>query len=123
MIWLIHVLLLLAAMLVLVPAFTGNGVRVQGGFFKAALLLVGISLTNSVLWTVLTGLTLFTNLLFNWLTLGLVELAVNGLAFLVVGRLFPGSLHVRNFWSAFGAALVMAVSAWGIPILVQQLLR
>jgi uncharacterized membrane protein YvlD (DUF360 family) len=114
MLWLLQTLLILLAMLWLVPVLTDNNVRVRGGFLKGAFVLIGVSILEVVLWIGLTVITLFGDVLLNILTLGLVGLLVRGLAYLMVGRLCPGCLYVRDYWSAFGAALIMTVANWGI---------
>lgn len=114
MIWLLQTLLILVAMLWLVPVLTDNRVRVQGGLVKGALVLCGVAVFDVVLWSGLTVITLFADVLLNWLTLGFVGLLVQGLAYLIVGRLFPSALHVRNYGSAFAAALIMTIAGWGI---------
>jgi uncharacterized membrane protein YvlD (DUF360 family) len=114
MLWLFQSLLVLAAMLWLVPVLTDNNVRVHGGFIKAALVLIGVSVFDVLLWTGLTVVTLFADVLLNFLTLGLIGLLVNALAYLIVGRLFPRSLYVRDYMSAFAAAAIMTIASWGI---------
>jgi uncharacterized membrane protein YvlD (DUF360 family) len=118
MIFLVQMLLVLTAMLWLVPVLTDNGVQVRGGFVKATLILLGIAFLDAGLWIGLTALTVFTNLIANFLTLGLVGLLVRALAYWLFGRMFPGCLYVRSYGSALGAAIIMTVASWGILHLI-----
>lgn len=118
MIWLIQIALLVLAWLVAVPAFTGNSVNVRGGFFAGLLVMLLVGVGNIALWSVLTVLTVGGTIVGNHLFFGLVGLLINGLAILCTGRLFPGILYVRDYGSAFLAALVMTLASYGVHMLV-----
>lgn len=117
MILILQVVLLVLAWLVAVPALTGNNVSVRGGFFAGLLVLLLVGVANIALWSVLTVLTVGGTIVGNHLFFGLVGLLINGLAILCTGRLFPGVLYVRDYGSAFFAALVMTLASYGIHML------
>ena len=109
--FLISIALQVLALLVVVPAVTGNGVAVRrGGFFRGLLVLFCIGLTNMILWFGLTLLTVGTTLLAQWLTFGLVGLLINALAIKVVGSVLNDAFYVRSYGSAFLAAIVMVLT-------------
>lgn len=108
--FLISLALQVLILLIAVPACTGGGVMVrQGGFFRGLLVLICIGLTNSILWFVLTLLTVGMTLVLQLLTFGLVGLLINALAIKCTSSMLKDVLYVRGFGSAFGAALVMVI--------------
>lgn len=109
--FLISLALQVLALLIVVPAVTGNGVAVrQGGLFRGLLVLFCIGLTNMILWFVLTLFTVGMTLVAQWLTFGLVGLLINALAIKIVGNTLNDTLYVRSFGSAFLAAIVMVLT-------------
>lgn len=109
--FLISIALQVLALLVVVPAVTGNGVAVrQGGFFRGLLVLFCIGLTNMILWFGLTLVTVGMTIVTQWLTFGLVGLLINALAIKLVGKALNDVLYVRSYGSAFLAAIVMVLT-------------
>ena len=100
---LIHVVLLLVALLWLVPKVTDGGVAVrQGSAFRGILALIAIALVGIA--TVVPTATM--------VAAGLVAGLVQAVAIVVVGKIMPGVLFVRNFGTALGASLTMTVVGW-----------
>lgn len=109
---LLRLFLMLVAMLVLVPAFTGGGVQVRsGGIFRGLCAMILICIVNWFIWVGFTALSLGLVIPLHFLTLGIVGLLFNALAFWATGKLFDGILYVRSFGSAFIAALVMTLAS------------
>ncbi|MCA9804526.1 MAG: phage holin family protein [Cyanobacteria bacterium HKST-UBA02] len=97
-------------LLVLVPNVTGGGVAVrQGGLIRGLITVLFIGLVNVGLWVGLAMLTLGTALAVQVVTFGLLGIIVNALAIRVVGGILPDVLYVRNFGSAFSAAVVITI--------------
>lgn len=110
--FLVHLVLMILVLLVVVPAATGNGVRVRnGGFFNALLTMFLVALLNTGLWFVVGVSTLGLALVANVLLLGLVSLVINGAAFSLASALAPEVLEVRSFGSACWASLIMTVAS------------
>ena len=110
--FLIRLVLMILVLLVVVPAATGNGVKVrEGGFFAGLWTLITVALLNAGLWTLIGMFTLGTALVANVLLFGLVGLLINGAAFSLASKLMPGTLEVRSFGSACWASLIMTVSS------------
>ena len=104
--------LMLVTLIVLVPAFTAHAVHVpRNGLFRGICALIGIAVVNWFVWTGFTVLSLGLVIPLNFLTLGIIGLIFNALAFLAIGRLLPSILYVRNFESAFIAALVTTLAS------------
>jgi len=114
----LHVVLMVLAMLVAVPAFTDNGVKVRGGFLSGLFALVVVGCVNAGLWVGLTLITVGGTMVGNVLTLGLVGLLINGLAIMLTSKLMPGTLLVRSYMSAFWAALVLTLCSCAISMLL-----
>jgi len=115
----IHVLLMLAAMLYLVPAATNSGVAIrQNSVLRGVLALVVIALMNKIFWHLLgvlgVGLSVPTVLV----TAGIVGWLLNSLAIFTTGRLMPGVLYVRDFTMAMGASLILTLVGWAISLIV-----
>src|SRR4051812_16265644 len=111
--FIIRVALMVLALLVVVPAFTGGAVAVRrGGFFQGLLSLLVIGLINSAFWFVFALATAGGAVLANVLTFGLVGILINALAFVGTGKLLPDTLYVRSFGSAFWASIVMTLCAF-----------
>jgi len=109
--FLISIALQVLALLIVVPAVTGQGVAVRkGGFFRGLLVLFCIGLTNLILWFVLTLFTVGMTLVLQYLTFGLVGLLINALAIKMTSNALDDVLYVRNFGSAFLAAVVMVLT-------------
>jgi uncharacterized membrane protein YvlD (DUF360 family) len=118
LIFLIRMALLVLALLVVVPAFTGGAVAIrQGGFFRGLLALLVIGLLNSAFWFVFALLTAGGVIVANALTFGLVGILLNALAFAGAGKLMPNTLHVRDFGSAFWASIVMTLCSYVIHLI------
>jgi uncharacterized membrane protein YvlD (DUF360 family) len=116
--FIIRVALMVLALLVVVPAFTGGSVAVRrGGFFRALLALLVLGLINSALWFVFALVTAGGVFVASALTFGIVGLLVNALGFVATGKLMPDTLYVRDFGSAFWAALVMTFCSFVIHII------
>jgi uncharacterized membrane protein YvlD (DUF360 family) len=114
---LLHVLLLLAALLYLVPAVTDGGVAIRkNSAVRGVLALIVIALTNKIFWHVLAvaGVSLavptalFTAAVVGWLA--------NSLAIFTTGRIMPGVLYVRSFGTAMGASLILMLAGWVISL-------
>ena len=109
----IHVLLLLAAMLYIVPAATDGGVAIRrNSAVRGLLSLVIIALANNIFWHffAISGAV-------RTVGAGLVEVSIvgwlfNSLAILLTGRIMPGVLYVRSLGSALGAAAVLMLVGW-----------
>lgn len=111
--------LMLVTLIVLVPAFTQHAVHVpRNGLFRGIAALIGIALVNWFVWTGFTVLSLGLVIPLNVLTLGIIGLLFNGLAFLAIGRLFPSILYVRGFESAVFAALITTLATYFIERLL-----
>jgi len=115
----IHVLVMLAALLYLVPAVTSNGVAIrQNSAFRGILALVVIALTNKIFWHVLgimgVGLAVPSTLVIA----GVIGWLLNSLAIFTTGRLMPGVLYVRDFTGAMGASLILTLVGWAISLFV-----
>ncbi len=110
---LLKLFLMVATLIWLVPAFTQHAVHVpRNGVIRGIAALVGIGVVNWFVWTGITVLSLGVVIPLNFLTLGIIGLLFNGLAFLAIGRLFPSVLYVRGFESAVMAAFVTTLAAW-----------
>lgn len=110
---LLKLVLMLGTLIFLVPAFTQHAVHVpRNGFARGIAALVGIGVVNWFVWTGVTVLSLGLIIPLNFLTLGIIGLLFNGLAFLAIGRLFPSVLYVRSFESAVLAAVVTTVATY-----------
>lgn len=111
---LIHVVLLLVALLWLVPKVTDGGVAVrQGSAFRGILALIAIALVNHIGWHLLALVGIATVVpTATMVAAGLVAGLVQAVAIVVVGKIMPGVLFVRNFGTALGASLTMIVVGW-----------
>ncbi len=114
----LHAVLMVVAMLVFVPGFTADRVKVRGGFLAGLCALVVIGFVNAGLWVGLTLITVGGTLIGNIITLGLVGLLINGLAILFTSKLMPRTLFVRDYMSAFWAALVMALASCAFTLML-----
>lgn len=115
----IRVALMVLTLLIVVPAVTGSKVAVrQGGFLKGLLSLLVIGLINSALWFVFALLTAGGAVVINVLTMGILAVLVNALAFVLAGKLLPDTLHVDGFGAAVWASVVMTLASYAIHILV-----
>jgi uncharacterized membrane protein YvlD (DUF360 family) len=117
--FLIRLFLMVIALLVVVPAATGGAVAVRrGGLFRGLLVLIVQALVNSALWYLFAILTAGGVVVANLLLFGLVGFLINGLAFVVVGKMMPAHLQVESFGSAVWAGIVMTVMSYLIHMLV-----
>ena len=116
----IHIALLLAALLWLVPAVTAGGVAVrQGSAFRGVLALLAIALINHIGWHVLALLGIATAIpSATMLIAGLIAWLVQACAIAITGKIMPGVLQVRNFSTALGASGVLIVAGWLVMLLV-----
>ncbi len=117
--YLLKLVLTLVLLLVVVPAFTGGAVRVRrGGLFRGILTLLVVGFLNFCLWA---GFAIFTAggaVVLNYLTFGLVGIAINALALVLTSGVMPDVLHVERYSSAFWAALVMTIGSCLINVLI-----
>ncbi len=112
---LLKLVLMLGTLIFLVPAFTQHAVHVpRNGFVRGIAALIGIGAVNWFIWTGVTVLSLGAVIPLNFLTLGIIGLLFNGLAYLAIGRLFPSVLYVRNFEAAVFAAFVTTLASYVI---------
>lgn len=117
--FLLKIALLVLTLLVVVPAFTGGAVAVRrGGFFRGLVSLFVVGLMNFILWLVFALATAGVALVGNFLTFGLVGVLINALAFLATARSMPEVLYVKDYGSAFWAALIMTVASGLIHMFV-----
>ena len=115
----IHVLLMLAAMLYLVPAVTNSGVAIrQNSALRGILALVVIALINKIFWHLLAVLGIGLTVPSVLITAGIVGWLCNSLAIFTTGRLMPGVLYVRDFRMAMGASLILTLVGWAISLIV-----
>jgi len=117
--FIIRILLMVLSLLVVVPLATGGSVAVRrGGLIRGLFVLFVQALVNSALWYLFAILTAGGVIFANILLFGLVGLLINGLAFVVVGKLMPRHLYVESYGSAVWAGLVMTVMSYVIHMLV-----
>lgn len=110
--FLVRLVLMVLVLLVVVPAATGNAIRVRNsGFFNAIFTLLLVALLNTGLWFLLGISTLGLAVVANVLLLGLVSLVINGAAFSLASAMAPDVLEVRSFGSACWASLIMTVAS------------
>jgi uncharacterized membrane protein YvlD (DUF360 family) len=115
----VRIVLMVLALLIVVPAATGGAVAIRrGGLGWGLIVLVVQALVNSALWYLFAVLTAGGIIVANFVLFGLVGLLVNGLAFLLAGKLMPRHLHVESYGSAVWAALVMTVMSYAIHLLL-----
>lgn len=111
--FILRLFFMVISLLVIVPAATGGGVSLRrGGLFWGLVILIVQALVNSALWYTFAILTAGGVIVANLLLLGLVGLLVNGLAFVITGKLMPRHLHVESYGSAVWAALVMTIMSY-----------
>lgn len=116
--FIIRLALMVLALLIVVPAVTGGRVAVrQGGFLKGLLSLFVIGLTNSALWFAFALLTAGGAVVINVLTVGILAVLVNALAFVLAGKFMPDTLHVESFGSAIWASVAMTFASYFIQLL------
>ncbi len=116
---LIRIALMVLALLIVVPAVTGNKVAIrQGGFFRGLLALLVIGLCNSALWFVFALVTAGGAILANVRTFGIVGILINALAFVGTAKLMPSTLRVEGFGSAVWASVVMTLASFAIHMFV-----
>lgn len=107
--------LMLATLIWLVPAFTQHAVHVpRNGVLRGFAALIGIGFVNWFVWTGAALLSLGLIIPLNAITLGIIGLLFNGLAFLAIGRMFPSVLYVRSFESAVLAAFITTLASFVI---------
>jgi putative membrane protein len=89
-----------------------SGITIQSiamGIVAAGIL----GIVNAVIRPVVLILTLPINLL----TLGLFTLVINAAMLMLVSEVVPGFV-IRNFWAAFGGAIVISLISWIVNIFV-----
>lgn len=115
----LRIFLMVLALLIVVPAATGGAVAVRrGGLLWGLVALTVQALVNSALWYLFAVLTAGGVIVANFVLFGLVGLLINGLAFVLAGKLMPRHLHVESFGSAVWASLVMTVMSYAIHLLL-----
>jgi len=115
LILILHVLLLLAALLYIVPAVTDGGVAIRrSSAVRGVMALIAIALTNKIFWHLTVLLGVHSTISSTLLTLGLIGWLANTLAIFLTGRIMPGVLYVRSFATAAGASLVLILAGWVI---------
>jgi len=116
---LIHIALLLAALLWLVPQVTAGGVAVrQGSAFRGFLALLAIALINHIGWHLLALVGIATVIpSATMVVAGLIAWFVQACAIAITGKIMPGVLQVRSFSTALGASAVLIVTGWLVMLL------
>ncbi|MCC6979235.1 MAG: phage holin family protein [Candidatus Melainabacteria bacterium] len=116
---LLKLFLMLVTLIVLVPAFTQHAVHVpRNGLFRGIAALIGIGVVNWFIWSGAALLSLGLIIPLNFMTLGIIGILFNGLAFLAIGRMFPSVLYVRGFEAAVLAAVVTTLASFVIERLL-----
>jgi uncharacterized membrane protein YvlD (DUF360 family) len=109
----IHVLLMLAALLYIVPAATDSGVAIRRNSAARGILgLVVIALANNIFWHFISFSGTSSGLGVGLVEVGIVGWLVNAFAILATGRIMPGVLYVRSFGSALGASAILVLVGW-----------
>jgi hypothetical protein len=114
----LHLLLLLAVLIYIVPAVTDGGVAIRrNSAVRGILALIVIAISNKIFWHVLVLSGVSLSVPTALLTMGVVGWLANSVAIFVTGRIMPGVLYVRSFGAAMGASLTLILAGWAISFL------
>lgn len=103
--------------LIVIPAVTNQGVRINGGFLTAVLCSFLVCVLHYILWIMIALLTVGMALIVQVLTFGLVGVFITMFAINLASDMAPNSLQVRS--GSFIAALVLVI----LNALIDHVLR
>lgn len=101
------------AVAVLAASKLVNGI-VYADYASLAVAALLLGIINALVRPVL----LFITLPVNVLTLGFFTLVINGVLFLLVGRVVHG-FYVADFWAGFGGAIVVSVVSFLVGVVIR----
>lgn len=93
--------------LIVIPAVTNQGVKINGGFFSAVWCSLLVCIVHHILWVVIAVGTVGLAVIFQVLTFGLVGVVITAVAIDCASAMAPNMLHVRG--GKFIAALTLVV--------------